>query len=174
MNYGFLNTQRGAKIFDIGQGTGILGKLLSQKGFTNLDAADASPQYVRIASESGWYNSVSEFWFGRGVENLPDEMVMQYDVVMGTGIFMDGHIPGAGMDDAHALLKTGGHFVTCMRRCYYENGEEHGYKDKLDELIAAGKFEIMKTWEFMRGIKDAQDPIFAEMPTFMFVARRLD
>ena len=55
------------------------------------------------------------------------------------------------------------------------NGEEHAYKDKLDELIAAGKFSpILKSWVFMRGVKDAEDPIFAEMPSFMFIVQRLD
>ena len=54
---------------------------------------------------------------------------------MASGVFLDGHIPYHGFDDAHAMCKTGGYFVTSIRKSYYVNGEEHGYKDKLDELI---------------------------------------
>ena len=41
--FGYLNLPRDAKIFDIGQGTGLMGRLLCEKGFTNIDGADASP-----------------------------------------------------------------------------------------------------------------------------------
>ena len=97
----------------------------------------------------------------------------KFDLVVGSGVFLDGHIPNAGFDDAHAMLKTGGYFVTSIRQSYYVDGEEHGYKDKLDEMIRLGEFSpILKSWVFMRGVKDAEDPIFAEMPSFMFVVKK--
>ena len=92
---------------------------------------------------------------------------------MASGVFLDGHIPPSGFDDAHALCKPGGYFVVSIRRSYYDIGEGHGYREKLDELEAAGKFKIIKTWEFMRGDKNAEDPIFREMPSFMFIAKRI-
>lgn len=170
VNYGYLNTPRNAAIFDIGQGTGIMGKLLKAQGFTNIEGADASQKYVETANASGWYTSCSVIWFGKGVDALPASVVGKYDLVMASGVFVDGHIPSAGFEDAHAMLKSGGHFITSMRRSYYEPGESHGYREKLDEMEAAGKFRVLKTWEFMRGIKGAQDPMFEEMPSFMFVA----
>ena len=165
---------REAAIFDIGCGTGHLGKLLSAEGFTNIEGGDASQNFVDTVRASGWYQNSSVIWFGKGVENLPPAMLAKYDIVMATGVFLDGHIPATGFDDAHAMTKSGGYFVTSIRRSYYENGEEHGYKEKLDELEATGKLQIVKTWEFMRGIQGAEDPIFAEMLSFMFVAKRLD
>ena len=174
INYGFLNVSRDAAIFDIGQGTGLLGKLLAAEGFTNIDGADASQNFVDTANKTGWYKNCSVVWFGKGVENLPKELLGKYDIVMASGVFLDGHIPDTGFDDAHAMCKPGGYFVTSIRRSYYERGEEHGYREKLDQLEAAGKFKIIKTWEFMRGVKGAKDPIFAEMPSFMFVAKRID
>jgi len=174
VNYGYLGASRDAAIVDIGCGTGISGQLLHEQGFTNLQAADVSQTYVDAVNATGWYTSCGIVWFGKGVEALPANLVGKYDVVMATGVFMDGHIPPCGFEDAHAMCKPGGHFITSMRRCYYEIGEGHGYKEKLDEMVAAGKIEIVKTWEFMRGIKDAQDPIFTEMPSFMFVAKRIN
>ena len=172
-DFGYVNLKREAKIFDIGQGTGLMGKLLKAEGFTNIDGADASQSFVDKANETGWYKKCQVIWFGKGVENLPKDLLGSYDLVMGSGVFLDGHIPATGFDDAHAMCKPGGYFITSIRRSYYEKGEEHGYRDKLDELEAAGKFKIVKTWEFMRGIKGAEDPIFEEMPSFMFVAKRL-
>lgn len=93
---------------------------------------------------------------------------------MATGVFLEGHIPATGFDDAHAMCKPGGHFVTCIRRLYYEAGGEQGYREKLDELEAAGKFKIIKSWEFTRGLKDSEDPIFDKMGHFMFIAKRVD
>ena len=66
---------RDAKIFDIGQGTGILGRLLNKEGFTNIDGADASQSFVDKASQSGWYKKCQVIWFGKGVENLPKELL---------------------------------------------------------------------------------------------------
>ena len=45
-DFGFLNMKRDAKIFDIGQGTGLMGKILSKEGFNNIDGADASQSFV--------------------------------------------------------------------------------------------------------------------------------
>lgn len=45
---------------------------------------------------------------------------------------MPDHMPAVAMDDIHASLKTGGYFVTAMRGTLYVDGQEEGYKDKLD------------------------------------------
>ena len=66
--YGYLNTPRDAAVFDIGQGTGLMGKLLTQEGYTNIDGADATTNFVKTASESGWYRNSSVIWFGKGVD----------------------------------------------------------------------------------------------------------
>lgn len=116
VNYGYLNTPRDAAIFDIGCGTGFMGKLLHAQGYTNIEAADATQSYVDIASTSGWYTNCSVIWFGKGVEALPATLLGKYDLVMATGVFLDGHIPASGFDDAHAMCKPGGYFITSIRR----------------------------------------------------------
>ena len=172
-DFGWLNTPRDAKIFDFGQGTGLIGRLLTEQSFTNIDGADASPYFCRVARDSGWYQNVREFWFGRGIDQLPQEWIGAYDLVVGSGVFLEGHIPCTGFDDAIEMTKVGGYFVTSIRHHYWENGHEFGYKDKIDSHIAAGKIELLKTWTFMRGRKDNPDPLFAELESFMFVCRRI-
>ena len=74
---------------------------------------------------------------------------------MATGVFMDIHLPSVGFDEAHAMLKTGGHFITSIREHYYVDGHELGYKERINEMVAEGKWQIVKTWTFKRGIAGA-------------------
>ncbi len=172
--FGFLDLARDATIFDIGCGPGILARLLTAQGFTTIDGADCAPNFIEDAKQSGHYKDVREMWFGKGPDQLPADLKNKYDLVMGTGIFMDGHISAAGFDEAHAMLKTGGHFITAIRSYYYVDGHEYGYKERIQQLVDSGRWEIIKTWTFMRGIAGAEDPLFREMPSFMFVCKRLD
>jgi len=61
---------------------------------------------------------------------------------------LKAHIPCSAMDDCHAALKLGGHFVTAMRECYWNPGNEEGYREKLDQMVRSGKFEIVKVDAF--------------------------
>lgn len=172
--YGYLNLPRDSKMFDIGQGTGIMGKLLVQAGYSDIMGADASAAFCNEAREHGWYKDIRELFFGLGVDKLPADYVGQFDVVMASGVFMDGHISPGGLDDAHAMCKSHGYFVTAMRAQYYVNGEEHGYKDRLDELTAAGKLELLSKKTFKRGIPGSPNPLFMEMDSLLLVYKRLD
>ena len=155
-------------------GTGVLGRLLAEEDFANIDGADASPCFVNAAANSGYYRETSEMFFGRGVDKLPQHLLGKYDIVTSVGCFLEGHIPASCFDEAHALCKPGGHFVTSLRSEYYANGQKEGYKDKLDQMVAAGKFKLLKVWTFKRGIPDATDKMFAEMSSTMFLCQRID
>ena len=62
--YGMLDLPRDAAIYDMGQGTGILGKLLTEQGYTNIQGGDASQKFVNIANASGWYQNCQVTLFG--------------------------------------------------------------------------------------------------------------
>ena len=152
-----------------------MGKLLNAQGFTNIMGGDATPQFVEVAAKTGWYKSTQVLWFGKGVDELPNDLKNRFDLVMGSGVFLEGHIPCAGFEDAHAMCKTGGYFITSIRKTYWDDNDEFGYKRKIDELVAAGKFSApIKTWTFMRGVEGSDDPLFVPRETFMFVVKRLD
>ena len=53
--FGWLNASRHSNVFDIGHGSGIMGKLMNEQGFTNIDGADASQKFVSFAQNTGWY-----------------------------------------------------------------------------------------------------------------------
>lgn len=54
-SFGYLNLDKEARIFDVGAGTGILGKCLSEKGYHQVEGADASANFINYAANQGWY-----------------------------------------------------------------------------------------------------------------------
>ena len=89
----------------------------------------------------------------------------RFDLVVGCGVFYEGHVPAAGFIDAYDMLRVGGHFVTSLRKDqYWVNGNEFGYKDAMDKLIEEGKFKMVKDWTHVRGSKNkVEDAKFQQM-----------
>lgn len=50
-----LRLDRKSKILDLGCGTGIMGRLLQPKGFTDIDGIDATEHFVETSTKSGYY-----------------------------------------------------------------------------------------------------------------------
>jgi|688.fasta_scaffold720808_1 hypothetical protein len=87
-----------------------------------------------------------------GVDKFPVEHQNRYDIVTASGCLSKGHIPTTGLDDIHASLKLGGHLVAAFRTFYLKHGEENGFREKLDEMEQSGKFTLIRSYEFMRGL----------------------
>ena len=149
---GALETPKDAAIFDVACGTGMLGKLLQAQGYTNITGADATPNFVKVSKESGIYVDVFEHWFGMGVDRFPEEHKERYDVVTASGCLSKGHIPNSGIDDIHLSLKVGGYFCAGWRTFYLTPGEENGFYEKLEAMVAEGKFTLVRRYEFLRGL----------------------
>ena len=92
---------------------------------------------------------------GQGADLFDDDLIERFDFVMASGVFLKakGHMPATAIDDCHAALKLGGYFVTVMRASYWSHGNEEGYREKIDKLVSSGKFELVKTETFLRGVK---------------------
>lgn len=144
-----------SKLLDCGAGTGLIGLKISEKGLNSLKMTgiDASSSFAEVLQSSSQYEAAHELWLGRGVENFPMEFKDQFEIVTASGVFLKGHMPASAMDDCHAALKINGYFVTAMRSCYWQNGNEEGFREKLDELVSAGKFRLVNTYTFVRGIE---------------------
>lgn len=139
-----LDIDPSSEILDVGAGTGTVGKFLKEKGFTNLTAVDPSEAMLKKAEANGAYKAIHCIYIGMGLDKYPDNLKGQFDVVTASGCFMEGHIPAAGFDDIHASLKTGGHALINFKDCYLEDDAKEGYKPKLDEMQAQGKFKLIK------------------------------
>jgi hypothetical protein len=83
-------------------------------------------------------------------------------------VFEPNHMPSSEMDLIHISLKPEEYFVTAMRSYLREDGEKHGYKDKIEELIKAGKMKLVSMRDFTRRYKDGIE-MLAEQPRFFVV-----
>ena len=147
-----LELPKDVAILDVACGTGMFGRLLHNQGYLNMVGSDATPNFVKVSKETGIYVDVFEHWFGTGLDKFPAEHVNRYDVVTASGCLSKGHIPNAGLDDIHAALKVGGYFVAGWRTFYLNPGEENGFYEKLSAMEAEGKFELVRQYEFQRGL----------------------
>ena len=93
--------------------------------------------------ETGAYKTTRTMYVGMGLDNYPAELKGRYDLVTACGSFIEGHIPATGFDDVHASLKSGGHFVINFKEPNWVEGAKEGYKEKLAELVAEGKFMVV-------------------------------
>ena len=55
-----------SKILDVGCGTGLIGKLISQQGYTNITGVDATEKFVNAAKETGLYQDAKCMYLGNG------------------------------------------------------------------------------------------------------------
>ena len=148
---GGMGISRDAVALDIGSGTGIIGQALQNAGFTNVEALDVATNFLDVVRERGFYKDHHDLFLGRGVDQFPARLKNKYDLCTGGGVWMPGHMPNAALDDVHAGLKIGGLLVTAMRMSMWQDGVEEGYKEKFEGMIAAGKFELLKSENFWRG-----------------------
>jgi SAM-dependent methyltransferase len=169
---GGLEMPKDTALLDVGAGTGIIGNNLAKLGYHNLEALDASEGFAARLSASGTYSDVHCMFLGMGADVFPFHLRSKYDVITASGTFMPNHMPASAIDDIHSALKVGGVLVTAMRGSIWEQGNELGYRDKFDQMVADGKFELVKTWTFMRGTTDGSG-LYAQMESVGLVIRRI-
>jgi predicted TPR repeat methyltransferase len=65
-----LYLQNDAKILDAGCGTGIIGQLLSEQGYENIQGCDLSEGMLKEANNKGYYRKLSQQELGRSLTFL--------------------------------------------------------------------------------------------------------
>mmetsp|Transcript_97334 Transcript_97334/g.133919 ORF Transcript_97334/g.133919 Transcript_97334/m.133919 type:complete len:220 (+) Transcript_97334:121-780(+) len=158
--HGGLEIPTDGEILDVGCGPGALGKELKPKGYSNMDGVDATDAFVTFAANGGNYRKLQVVWLG--CNKMPAEYNAKYDVVLGSGVYMKGHFPAAAFDDIYTALKPGGFHVFGIREMYWTMGEEMGYRDKVQKMIDEGKWELVCTDAFWRGVDSTDDKLYAK------------
>jgi predicted TPR repeat methyltransferase len=118
-------------IFDIGCGTGLTCVFLAEKGYTNLDGIDLSPDMVRVASERGIYRELLVGDVNQALER-DDE---SYDAVISSGTFTHGHVGPEPLDEIFRILKPGGILACTIHQDLWTS---MGFEEKLAALAATG------------------------------------
>jgi SAM-dependent methyltransferase len=171
---GISDDRKEVEILDLGCGTGIVGFLIRDAGFTNIWGLDASSGFIDMINNNGIYKGGEVLYLGQGVERFPAKYKNRFDLVTGTGCFLPKHVPSLAFDDAHSALKVGGIFCFTLRSNLWEDGHDLGYKDAINNLVADGKMKFLDhvSKDFWRG-KEKGIGLFERQQSKIFALEKL-
>ena len=103
-----------ARILDAGAGTGLVGKVLKEKGYGSIVAMDLSEGMLEIARKTEAYESLDQMTMGETLGYETDS----FDAAISVGVFTVGHVPANGLDELVRVVKPGGtSFTRCAPTC---------------------------------------------------------
>ncbi len=125
---------RDARVLDAGAGTGLVGQLLADRGYTELVAMDLSEGMLREARKKGVYGELHRMVMGDAL-GFPSD---SFDAVISVGVLTVGHAPASSLDELVRVTRPGGHIVFTLRPDVFEQG---GFREKQAELESAGRWK---------------------------------
>lgn len=129
-------------VIDIGCGTGVVGELLAERGFTDFDGVDLSDEMAAKAAAKGIYRSVTG-----GIDitgPLPGELAGAYRSAVVCGVFTTGHVPPEALANVMSAVEPGGHVVLSVRAGYEE---VEGFRSASLGMQARGMVELVSHLE---------------------------
>jgi predicted TPR repeat methyltransferase len=129
-----------ARVLDAGCGTGLVGEILQEMGYANVDAMDYSCDMLREAEKKDVYNACFEEDMNRDLA-LPDN---SYDATICVGTFTYAHVGPDAFEELVRVTKPGGHITFTIRDGAYQ---EYGYRDKMLELEAENIWRLQEMRE---------------------------
>ncbi len=148
-----------SKILDAGAGTGLVGQVLHQRGYTNLEAMDLSIGMLEEARKKNVYTGLHQGILGTPLNFSSDS----FDAVVSVGTFTIGHAPSSGFDELIRITKPGGHIIFTIRPDYYEKSD---FKDKLPALEAAEKWTLVETGDPFQNHPETEPDIYLQIWTY--------
>ena len=116
-----------ARILDAGAGTGLVGEVLAEYGYQNVEALELSQGMIEQARKKNVYSTIYQAALGEKLE-LPDS---SYDAIIAKGVFAPGHAPANAFDELIRITRPGGYVVFTISQDNYLGSE---YEQKVIEL----------------------------------------
>lgn len=116
--------RKDTRILDAGCGTGIVGELLHQGGYGNIEGLDYSQDMLNKARAKSIYKTLNR---GDLTGSLDIEDAT-YDAIISVGTFTCGHVGPEAFGELIRITKTGGHLCFTVRE---QAWEEDDYRAKL-------------------------------------------
>mgnify|MGYP002725612791 CR=1 FL=1 len=108
----------GARVLDVGCGSGLSGLALSEVGFALIDGCDLSPAMLELAGNTGVYDHLFEADLNQRLE--PPHSA--YDAVAAVGVFSFGHLNATVLRDLLEVLRPGGALVVGLNDHFWDEG----------------------------------------------------
>lgn len=124
-----------AVVLDAGCGTGLVGEVLAEKGYTTMDALDYSAEMLEEAKNKR--DVYRDYLHVDLSKPLPME-TDAYDAIVSAGTFTYGHVEPSAFEELVRITKKGGLITITIREGAYD---DHGYPAKMEELVENGTWE---------------------------------
>jgi len=134
---------RGARILDVGAGTGMGGVALARHGFTNLTALDISSGMLEQARRKCVYRALVRHDLQQA---LPQQNGATYDAALATGVFTFSHARPDALTHIVNALADGGVLTVTFRTDYLERTPEvdRTLQDLPLRLIASRPIQVFE------------------------------
>lgn len=131
---------KNVRVLDAGCGTGLVGEVLNEMGYANVDAMDYSCDMLREAEKKDVYNQCFEEDMNRDLA-LPDNA---YDATICVGTFTYAHVGPDAFEELVRVTRPGGHICFTIRDGAYQ---EYGYRSKMLDLEASNIWKLQEMRE---------------------------
>jgi len=136
-----------AKILDAGAGTGLVGQVLHQRGYDNLEGMDMSPGMLKQAEQKNVYTKLHQGILGEAL----DFSTATFNAIISVGVFTYGHVGSDVFDELIRITKPGGYIVFTVSVGHYENSD---FQTKFTSLESSGRWsKVEVTQPFLCHLK---------------------
>ncbi|XP_075296552.1 methyltransferase-like protein 27 [Opisthocomus hoazin] len=118
----------GARLLDVGCGTGLVARELHRRGFRCLHGVDGSAGMLERARSTGLYRELRRCALGPEPLPAPAE---HYDAVTVVGALGEGQVPSAAVPELLRVTKAGGFLCLTTR----SNPSNRRYRAELDAAL---------------------------------------
>ncbi len=126
----------GARIVDIGCGTGLTCTFLHRQGYQYLDGVDLSPDMLRVAGNRKIYRKLMVADLNQPLD-IPDA---SYDAAISSGTFTHGHVGPEPLGEIFRILKPQG-ILACT--VHLDLWRTKGFEARFDALVNSGLIECL-------------------------------